>query len=110
METGDLTRRATLLEPSFTDNDPDGQPIDGYVARSTVWCNVLPRRGGESIQQARMEARNPAIITVRASRLTRRITNEWRVMIGGKTFDVKEDPQETQDRMFLQFYAETRGV
>lgn len=108
MSAGQLTKLATLLEP-FEAVDADGQIVQRYEDRGRVWCNLTPRRGGEGVMQARIESRNPAIITVRASSLTRRITSEWRLGIDGREYDVKEDPQETEDRAFLQFYAETRG-
>lgn len=109
MTAGQLTKRATLLEPVEA-TDADGQVVQSWTDRGTVWCNWTPRRGGEGVMQARVESRNPAIITVRASALTRRITNEWRVRIDGREFEVKEDPTETPDRAFLEFYAETRGA
>lgn len=108
MRAGDLTKRATLLEPIEAVDD-DGQVVQSWADRGTVWCNWTPRRGGEGVMQARIESRNPAIITVRASALTRRITSEWVARIDGREFDVKEDPTETPDRAFLEFYAETRG-
>lgn len=108
MTAGQMTKRAALLEP-VKNVDDDGQVVQSWADRGTVWCNWTPRRGGEAVQQARIESRNPAIITVRASALTRRITSEWRVRIDGREFDVKEDPTETPDRAFLEFYAETRG-
>lgn len=108
MDAGRLTKRATLLEPIEAVDD-DGQVVQSWADRGTVWCNWTPRRGGEGVMQARIESRNPAIITVRASALTRRITSEWRVRIDGREFEVKEDPTETPDRAFLEFYAETRG-
>lgn len=108
METGDLTKRATLLEP-ITVRDEDGGKIGDYTDRSTVWANLLPLRGTEAVMQARIQSRNPAIITVRASSLTRQITSEWRVRIDGRVFDVKERPRETQDRAFLEFLAEAQG-
>ena len=109
MRAGQLTKRATLLEPVEA-VDADGQVVQSWANRGTVWCNWKPRRGGESVMQARIESRNPAIITVRASTLARCITNEWRVWIDGREFEVKEDPTETPDRAFLEFYAETRGA
>ena len=108
MDAGRLTKRATLLEPIEAVDD-DGQVVQSWADRGTVWCNWTPRRGGEGVMQARIESRNPAIITVRASALTRRITSEWVARIDGREFDVKEAPTETPDRAFLEFYAETRG-
>ena len=108
MRAGDLTKRATLLEPIEAVDD-DGQVVQSWADRGTVWCNWTPRRGGEGVMQARIESRNPAIITVRASALTRQITSEWRVQITGRVYDVQEDPTETPDRAFLEFLAMTRG-
>ncbi|MFC3568404.1 phage head closure protein [Paracoccus simplex] len=109
MDTGQLTKRAMLLEPVEA-TDADGQVVQSWDDRGTVWCNWKPRRGGEGVMQARIESRNPAIITVRASTLTRRITSEWRVRIDGRDFDVQEDPTETPDRSFLEFLAMTKGA
>lgn len=108
MTAGQLTKRAALLEPVEA-VDADGQVVQSYVDRGTVWCNWTPRRGGEGVLQARIESRNPAIITVRAYGLTRRITSEWRVRIDGREYEVQEDPTETPDRAFLEFLAMTRG-
>lgn len=104
---GDLTKRATLQAPQEA-VDADGQIVQAYPAQGTVWANLRPLRGGEAVMQSRMQSRSPAIITVRASSLTRRITSEWRAVIDGKTYHVKEDPRETQDRAFLEFLAEAR--
>lgn len=106
MDAGKLTKRGTLLAPVEA-VDADGQVVQSWSERGTVWCNWVPRRGGEAVHQARIESRNPAIITVRASSLTRQITSEWKLRIDGRVFDVKEDPQETANRAFLEFYAET---
>lgn len=108
MDAGKLTKRATLLVP-VENVDADGQIIQSYADRGTVWAHLLPLRGGESVMQARMESRNPAILTVRASSLTRRVTSEWRVSIGDRVYEAKEDPRETQDRAFLEMLVEGRG-
>lgn len=109
MDAGRLTKRATLLEPIEAVDD-DGQVVQSWADRGTVWCNVRWLRGGESVMQSRIESRNPAIITVRASALTRRITSEWVARIDGREFDVKEAPTETPDRAYLEFLAMTRGA
>lgn len=102
---GDLTKRATLLEPRV-ERDADGQLVQGWIERGAVWCHVLPLRGGESVMAARMQSRNPAIVTLRASSLSRQVTSEWRLRIGGREYDVKEDPRETQDRAWLEMLVE----
>lgn len=107
MRAGQLTKRVTLLEP-VKGLDADRQPILTYGDRGTVWCNVMWLRGGESVMAARLQSRSPAIITVRASSLTRQITSEWKLRIRGRDFDAKEDPRETQDRAFLELLAEAK--
>lgn len=108
MTAGQLTKRATLLEP-VKELDQDRQPILRYAERGTVWCHVRWLRGGESVMAARLASRSPGIVTVRASSLTRRITSEWKLRIDGSEFDAKEDPRESDDRAFLEALVERIG-
>lgn len=108
MRAGELTKRAALQKP-HKHTDADGQIVQGWQQVGVVWCNLLPLRGSESVMQARMESRNPAVVTVRSSSLTRPITAEWQVVIDAITYAVKEAPRETQDRGFLEFLAEAKG-
>jgi SPP1 family predicted phage head-tail adaptor len=108
MKTGQLTKRATLLEP-FQERDSDGQLVQGETGRGTVWANMRPLRGGESVMQSRMLSRSPAIVTVRKSPMTTPITSEWSVIVDGRDYKVREDPRETDDRAFLEFLVEAGG-
>ena len=110
-----LDYRAAFTAPVMAgETDPDGQPISGYVEQFEVWCGVQWKRGGEAVEQARMQSRSPAILTVRDTPDTRRITSEWQVTMkngpfAGRLFEVKEDPTPTDDRGYLQMLAESRG-
>lgn len=106
--TGQLTKRATLLEP-IEAVDADGQLVQSWRERGTVWCNIRWLRGGESVMQARLASKSPAIVTVRASTLTRRVSSEWNLRIDGREFDAKEDPRETDDRAFFEVLVERVG-
>ena len=108
MQAGQLTKRATLLEPVEA-VDADGQLVQSWRERGTAWCNVRWLRGGESVMQARLASKSPAIVTVRASPLTRRITSEWEALIDGRIYEFREDPRESQDRAFLEALAEATG-
>lgn len=108
MDAGRLTKRATLLEP-IEAVDADGQVIQSWRDRGAVWCNVRWLRGGESVMQARLASKSPAIVTVRASALTRRVTSEWKLRIDGREFEAKEDPRETDDRAFFEVLVERVG-
>ena len=101
MDAGQMTKRATLLEP-IEAVDADGQIVQSWRERGTVWCNVRWLRGGESVMQARLASKSPAIVTMRASTLTRRVTSEWKLRIDGREYDAKEDPRETDDRAFFE--------
>lgn len=111
-----LDYRAAFAAPVANDgSDPDGMATDGHAPQFTVWCGVEWKRGGETVTQARMESRSPAILTVRQTPDTRRITSEWQATIhggpfDGRVFDVKEDPTPTDDRGYLQMLVESRGA
>lgn len=101
-----LTRRAAFYAYPKIERDPDGRRFGPRTHQFTVSANVLPIRGGESIMQARMVSKNPAIVTVRLSEQTRQITAEWEIEIDGQKYDVKERPRESADRAFLEMLTE----
>lgn len=105
MEAGNLTQLATFQSPVQSADD-DGQLHQGWRDEFTIWVNVKYLRGGEAVMQARMQSHTPAILTVRASPQSRRITSEWRAAIDGRVFEVKEDPRPTQDRAWLELLVE----
>lgn len=105
LTAGDLTKRARFQKP-HKDRDEDGNPIIAYPDAFTVWANLRPLRGGESVMGARMQSRSPAILVIRNSRQAREITSEWRAVIDGRIYEAKEDPRATQDRAFLEMLVE----
>ena len=100
-----LTQRAAFYEP-FEERDADGMLVQSWLLRFTLAAHVLYLRGSEAVMQARLQSKNPAIITVRESSQARAITSEWRAEIGGKLYDIKEDPRPSQDRRLLEMLAE----
>lgn len=103
--TGKLDRRATFAEP-FKDKDADGKVIQRHVDQFAVWANSRWLRGGETVMQARMQSRSPAIVTIRSSPDSARITSEWKMFMDGREFDVKERPRLTDDRAFYELMVE----
>lgn len=100
--------RATFQEP-FEDVDADGQVIQRYDARFQDRVTIRFLRGGESVMQARLESRNPVVIAVRNSERARQVTSEWRIVIDGRDYHLKEDPRPTENRRYLEMLAEARG-
>ena len=107
MQTAKLRDRITIKEP-FQAKDANGKIVQRFDARATVWADIQHRPGSETFQQARMEAKDPATIAVRASTLTRRMTSEWRVETADRVFEIKGNPWMTDDRAFVVFQAEGR--
>lgn len=103
--TAKLDCRATFAEP-FKEKDRDGKVIQRHVDQFTVWANARWLRGGETVMQARMQSRSPAIMTVRSSPDSGRITAEWKMFMDGREFDVKERPRLTEDRAFYELMVE----
>ena len=105
MNAGHLDQRVTFQEAILI-RDPDGMLIQGWQDRFTLWCHVRYLRGSEAVMQARLVSKAPVILTVRASVASRSITSEWRAVIGGAIFDLKEDPRPSEDGGFFEMLAE----
>ncbi|MBB1493392.1 head-tail adaptor protein, partial [Paracoccus sp. MC1854] len=63
-------------------------------------------RAAEAVMQARLVSKAPVIITVRRSAQSEGITSEWRAVVGGVIFDLKEDPRPSEDGGFFEVLAE----
>lgn len=100
-----LNRMASFYKPEIY-SDPDGQLIHDYVMQFTVAAHVQYLRGGEAVMAARLQSKQPAIITVRRSAQAREITSEWRVKVDGRIFEIREDPRPDQARRTLEMLAE----
>jgi SPP1 family predicted phage head-tail adaptor len=75
---GSLDRRVAFDAPTSAPNGQGGT-ISGWQERATVWANFRFLRGGEVVQSARLEGRQPVVVTIRASSETKAITPEWRM-------------------------------
>lgn len=106
MSAGQLTRRAQF--------EKRGSLEDGYGNTLTEWasvfshlCHVRYMRGGESVMASRLEGRQPVIITVRNCAEARTISSDMRCVIDGVPYNVREFPRPSQDRLWLEFLAES---
>ena len=103
-----LDRRATFQRP-FEERDADGMLVQRFDDQFTVWTHVRFLRGGETVMQSRMQSKSPVILTVRRSPDTERITSEWRAVVDGRIYEVREDWRPTDDRLFVEMLAEARA-
>jgi SPP1 family predicted phage head-tail adaptor len=75
---GKLDRRVAFDAPTSAPNGQGGT-ISGWAQQLQVWANFRFLRGGEVVQSARLEGRQPVVVTIRASTAAKLITPEWRM-------------------------------
>lgn len=104
-----MRRDRVMFQSPVEDRDRDGKIIQAWRDEFTVHANVKPLRGGEADMQSRVTAKAPAILTVRRSGQTSRIQADWRAIVDGRIYNIKEYPRVTDSRAFLEMLAEGRA-
>lgn len=107
MDAGRLDQRFRF-EKRIEADDGYGNSQGDWHVQFTLWAGRKFLRGGEAVLAARLEARQPAILTIRNSTDARQITADWRA-IDDRTetvYAIREDPKMTDDRAFLEFLVE----
>jgi SPP1 family predicted phage head-tail adaptor len=78
---GDLRERISFQRRVSVDDGWGNTSGAGeFETQFTVWANLRPLRGNETVMAARLEGRQPHILTVRQSSDTRRITTAWQAV------------------------------
>ncbi|MGF7005802.1 head-tail adaptor protein [Aminobacter sp. BE322] len=106
---GDLRFRVAFDRRAETD-DGLGNTQSDWVEEFQCRAAYRHLRGGETVLAGRLEGRHVQVISVRASRETRRITTEWRARDArtGDVFNIRDVTHET-DRQWISLLVE-RGV
>lgn len=102
---GKMRARAAFQE-RIEENDGFGNYVGRWVDRFERWTNLRLLRGGETVMAARLEARQPAILTVRKDSDTDQITADWRVLVNGREYAIKEPPRPSDDRSRYELLCE----
>lgn len=55
---------------------------------------------------ARLQGRQPVILTLRKSPDSDRITPEWRAEIDGRAYNIREHGRPSENRMYVEMLAE----
>jgi len=113
-------RDRIALEATVKRGDGYGGTIEAWQERAVLWASILYLRGGETVQAARLVGRQPVVITVRASDVTRAIDGTWRAIdLRRVKRDQKGEPVpgpglyniktafETEDRAWIEITAES---
>jgi SPP1 family predicted phage head-tail adaptor len=74
---GDLRHTLTFAQPDSV-SDGYGNVSTGWQDMFSVHAQITPRLGGETVEAARLEGRQPVIVRVRYSPDTKLIRTDWR--------------------------------
>jgi SPP1 family predicted phage head-tail adaptor len=88
--------------------DPYGGVVTTFAEAFRCNARFLWLRGGETVQAARLEGRQPVVVTIRQSALSGVVTTDWRMrdLRRAKTYNIR-GIVPTDDRMFLELTCET---
>lgn len=106
MMAGDLRDRATF-ERRLDELDGFGNTVSRWGQGFTRWCHVRYLRGSEAIIAARLEGRQPVIITVRKDPQTDLVVPGMRCAVNGRFYNIREYPRPSDNRMTYEFLAES---
>ncbi|MBZ9888123.1 head-tail adaptor protein [Mesorhizobium sp. BR1-1-3] len=100
---GKLDRRYRFFRRVEQD-DGHGNTVAEFVFQFEMAGNRKYLRGGESVMASRLTAKTPAILTIRNCINARLVQPEWQVEDArtGETFQVKESPQESDSRGYVE--------
>lgn len=74
---GDLKDRVTFQQRAA---DTNGDLTGAWTATTTVWAQIQPLRGGQTVMEQRLQGNQPVNIIVRASSATRPLNNTYRAV------------------------------
>jgi SPP1 family predicted phage head-tail adaptor len=96
------------FEERIEQPDGFGNSVADWVPRFDERVSIRYLRGSESVIAARLEGRQPVIITVRSHEATRAVSPGWRVKVNGVTYNIREPLRPTDQRKRdLEFLAES---
>lgn len=102
MNPGKLRHRVAILQKQTT-IDPDGYPIETWVAAATVWASVEPIAGREYFQAAAVQAQHQVRFTMR---YRNDITPDMRLQYDGQDYEIKAILDLGGRRTWLQVMGE----
>ena len=105
--TGKLRERVAFDRRVEID-DGAGNTVGEFVEQFAVAARVMPLKGSEAVQAARLAGRQPVVITIRMCRQAREIGPEWRARNTrtGAIYAITAPPSNMDERgQFLDILA-----
>lgn len=111
MQAGSLNERFAFQKRARTAGDGYGNFEERWENQFTVWTKRIFLRGGETVMADRLQGRQPAVLTIRASRQTAQITTDWRAVNARDDTEIYNirSISLSEDRSFYDVLCE-RGV
>ncbi len=90
----------------------DGGREQGWAAPEVAteeFARYRYLRGGEVVIGARLQGKQPVVVTVHNTPETRQVTTEWRMRDrdDGTVFNIRSGPVPTDNRLYLEFTVES---
>lgn len=100
MRAGRLRDKVTLQEPTATQDEETGQPVDAWIDVATVWAQVEDVSGRQFFEAAAIQSE---VSTPIAIRFRTEVKPKMRVLAGDRAFmiDSVQRPSNRRDRMVL---------
>ncbi len=110
MTAGNLDRRVAFDAPTSAPNGQGGT-ISGWAQQMLVWASFRFLRGGEVVQAARLEGRQPVVVRIGVSAAAKLITPEWRMrdVRTGTIYAIRTCPPPGRDG-FIELTCESGAV
>jgi SPP1 family predicted phage head-tail adaptor len=107
---GKLDYRVAFDAPTSTDNGGGGMVL-GWQERLICWAGFRFLRGGETVQAARLQGRQPVVVTIRASAASAAIDTDWRMRDArsGTVYAIRTKVP-SEDRAFYELTCESGAV
>lgn len=98
-----LRERIAFDAPVATDDGQGGKET-GWEERHTCRAHFRYLRGGETVQAARLEGRQPVVVTIRSNAAASAITPTWRMrdIADGRVFAISAPPVPSDDHLYLE--------
>lgn len=100
---------AVVFEQPVKTKDNHGGIVDGWGNPVQERAHFRFLRGSETVQAARLEGRQPVVVTVRNNPGSQQVESDWRMrdLETSTVYAVRSGPVPTDDRQFLEFTVES---
>lgn len=102
----ELPETVRFMQRSLDANGDRLGPLDDAGGFDAA-CDIIWRRTGETVMQARLQGQSPAVIRVWSNASTRAVDNAWwaRDRRTGRLFNILSPGEPAEDRAYVEFLA-----